>query len=319
MEIVRFVKKDEKIWEDFIRNSVNGTIFHTRKFLSYHPEDRFIDHSLVFHKKEHVFALITGIEKVIEGKKTFISHQGASYGGFIFNKCSISDSRDLIKSFLKYLKSNNFKRAVITNPPKIYYKEFTDYIDFSMLGNGFKFIKREISSYLALPENFNFAFRQFTSPTRTSIRKSQKEGVIVKESNDYETFYKILERNLGMRHNVKPTHTLKELLNLKDMFPEYIKLFAAYHKNTMIGGIVTFECNPLVNLAFYISGNMDYQYLRPVDLLMWEIIRFSINKRYKYLDFGLFTVNMEPNFGLGKFKEKFGAIGIFRDTFGKNL
>ncbi len=40
---------------------------------------------------------------------------------------------------------------------------------------------------------------------------------------------------------------------------------------------------------------------------------------FKYLDFGIFTVNMEPNWGLGRFKENFGARGIFRDTFYKNI
>ena len=319
MKVEKFGTKDGNKWDNFIWNSVNGTIFHTRKFLNYHPEGRFSDYSLIFYKKNNIFALISGIDKIIDGTKTFISHQGASYGGFIFNKCSISDSSDLVNSFLKYLKEKSFKRVLINNPPKIYYKEFSDYIDFSLLREGFGFLKREISSYVALPENYDFAFRQFTSPTRTSIRKSQKEGVTVRESEEYKAFYNILERNLGMRHNVTPTHTLDELLILKNIFPEHIKLFAAYYKNTMIGGIVTFECNSLVNLAFYISGNMDFQYMRPVDLLMGEVIRFSINKRYKYLDFGLFTVNMEPNYGLGKFKEKFGAAGIFRDSFEKYL
>jgi lipid II:glycine glycyltransferase (peptidoglycan interpeptide bridge formation enzyme) len=36
---------------------------------------------------------------------------------------------------------------------------------------------------------------------------------------------------------------------------------------------------------------------------------------FKFLDFGIFTVNMEPNWGLGRFKENFGARGILRDTF----
>jgi hypothetical protein len=34
----------------------------------------------------------------------------------------------------------------------------------------------------------------------------------------------------------------------------------------------------------------------------------------KIYDFGTFTVDEEPNMGLGRFKENFGASGIFRDT-----
>jgi hypothetical protein len=315
MEVRRFEKKDTQTWENFVNNSVNGTLFNTRKFLSYHPEDRFKDHSLIFSKKGNDFCTISGIEETIDNKKMFISHKGASYGGFIYDQCSISDAFSIVKSFLNHLKSNNFNGAIITNPPKIYYQKYSDYVDFTLLQNGFKFRKKEISSYLQLPEKFDDAFRDFSSVTRTAIRKSQKQGCVVKQSDDYSNYYRILERNLSLRHNIKPTHTLEELIKIRNLFPQQVILFGAYYREKLIGGIVTFECSKHVNLAFYISGNMDYQYLRPVDLLMSDVIGYSIDKNYRYLDFGLFTVNMEPNFGLGKFKEKFGAVGIFRDTF----
>ena len=35
-------------WDRFVKNANNGTIIHLRKFLSYHPNDRFIDHSIEF-------------------------------------------------------------------------------------------------------------------------------------------------------------------------------------------------------------------------------------------------------------------------------
>ena len=40
----------------------------------------------------------------------------------------------------------------------------------------------------------------------------------------------------------------------------------------------------------------------------------AIERGFRYLDFGIFTVRMEPNFGLARFKESFGASGMFRDT-----
>ena len=40
-------------------------------------------------------------------------------------------------------------------------------------------------------------------------------------------------------------------------------------------------------------------------------------KQMKFLDFGIFTVNENPNMGLARFKENFGANGIFRDTIDK--
>ena len=48
--------------------------------------------------------------------------------------------------------------------------------------------------------------------------------------------------------------------------------------------------------------------------LFRDVIEDSIRRGFRYLDFGIFTVNMEPNFGLARFKESFGSSGLFRDT-----
>ena len=54
-------------------------------------------------------------------------------------------------------------------------------------------------------------------------------------------------------------------------------------------------------------------YLLPV-LLFLHIFDWVIKGGYKFYDFGIFTVNEEPNYGLARFKENFGANGYFRKT-----
>ena len=44
-EIYRYTDSDQSLWDDFVPNANNGTLFHLRSFLSYHPYDRFVDHS----------------------------------------------------------------------------------------------------------------------------------------------------------------------------------------------------------------------------------------------------------------------------------
>jgi len=83
----------------------------------------------------------------------------------------------------------------------------------------------------------------------------------------------------------------------------------------MIAGVVLFACNPKVLMAFYISHDENFQNYRGVNLLFHDVIKRAIKQKFKFLDFGIFTVNMEPNWGLGRFKESFGASGLFRDTF----
>jgi len=62
-----------------------------------------------------------------------------------------------------------------------------------------------------------------------------------------------------------------------------------------------------VVLAFYISHNEDFQEYRAVNLLFFEIMKKYQLEGYKFLDFGIFTVDMDPNWGLARFKENFGA------------
>ncbi len=315
LEIVRFTQSDREAWEEFAWSSNNGTIFHTRQFLSYHPKDRFVDHSLIFFKDGKRIAQLPAVDFKEGDKRILISHRGASYGGFICkDTLSIKDSFTMVKALVEYLKSEKFDGVDITPVPQVYMRRPSNYIDFAMIQNGFNYRKREISSVIPLDFSREQILATFNEGSRRAVRRAWKQGTVVRESDDYAAFYKILEKNLRLRHDVTPTHTLQELELLKSMFPQRIKLFAAYHDDIMVAGVVMFICNPQVVLAFYISHNEDYQQFRGVNLLFHDIIQWGIAEKYNFLDYGIFTVNEDPNWGLARFKESFGAQGVFRDS-----
>jgi len=103
------------------------------------------------------------------------------------------------------------------------------------------------------------------------------------------------------------------------MFTKEIRLWGAFLGDKLIAGVCNFTANPRVVLAFYISHDEDYQEYRAVNLLFYEIMKKYQQEGCRFLDFGIFTVNMDPNLGLARFKENFGARGIFRDTFYKDI
>jgi hypothetical protein len=316
MDVIRYEKKYHDQWEDFILSSNNGTIFHTRKFLSYHSPHKFKDSSLLFFDNKKIIALLSAAEIKKDDLQTLSSHQGASYGGFVYkDSLSLRQSFDLTESLLDYSSNNKFERILITNSPFVYQKRYSNYIDFAFMKNGFQYLKREVSSVISLDVDENDVLKLFKPEARTAVRKAEKLGVEIRRSDDYEDYYKILKSNLEMRHNVQPAHTLEELIKLKKLFPEDIQLIGAYVKNKLIAGVVNFYCNEKVILVFYISHNPEYQNYRAVNLLFFNVIKDSIRKGLSYLDFGLFTVNMDPNWGLGRFKENFGARGILRDSW----
>jgi len=302
-------------WDAFVVGSVNGTIFHTRRFLSYHPAERFWDESLVFRRESEIFAVLPAVRGTWDGRDTLWSHRGASYGGLVYREgLGINSAYELVDELIKHARQQKIQRIVLTLPPIIYNRRLSNYVDFALIRHGFQYLKREVSSVVSLEDNIDLNVAKFKQPNRTAFRKAQKLGVVVRESQDYATFYEILKKNLKIRHGVQPTHTLDELLKLQKLFPDTIFLFGAFVGEEMVAGVVMFDCNPQVSLAFYISHNEERQEFRGVNVLFYEIIQRCIAKGFKFLDFGIFTVNMEPNFGLARFKEGFGSSGILRDT-----
>ena len=316
MEVVQYEKKYLDKWEDLVAGSSNGTIFHTRKFLSYHSPDKFKDNSLLFFEDKKLIAVLPAADIKRDGIRTLWSHMGASYGGFVHNESlSIKQSFDLTQSLIDYSLSEKFEKIVVTSVPVVYQKRYNQYLDFAFVKNGFNYLKREVTSVITLDVDEDNVMKLIKPESRTSVRKAEKMGVVIKKSNDFDEYYDILQSNLAMRHNVQPAHTLEELYLLKELFPHKIQLFGAYLKNKMIAGVVNFYCNDKVVLVFYISHNQEYQQYRAVNLLFYTIMKDAISRGLGFLDFGLFTVNMDPNWGLGKFKESFGARGILRDSY----
>lgn len=313
--VTRYSKTDNAEWENFVRNANNGTLFHSRLFLGYHPKKRFIDHSLIFCTGGSIISLLPAVDFQDKRGRILISHRGASYGGLVVkDTLSIREAFDIVSILLDYAKKEGFCGIDITPAPQIYLKRPSNYIDFALVQNGFTYRKREISSVIPLDFSRDSILQTFSESSRRAVRRAQKLGTVVRASEDYERFYRILEKNLRLRHGVKPTHSLEELQLLHRIYPDDIRLFAAYHDEKMVAGVVMFVCNQKVVLAFYISHDDDFQQFRGVNLLFYEIIDWGITNGYDFLDFGIFTVNEDPNWGLARFKESFGAQGVFRDS-----
>ena len=316
LKVKRHDKKNKVLWDSFVKNANNGTLFHLRKFLSYHPKDRFVDHSIEFYKKNALFSVFPAAESNINEENFLVSHPGLTVGSFVVpESISISDSLDLIKVLIDYAKKNKFAGVRLTIPPIFYQNRASNYIDYALLRNGFKYLKREVTSTLFIENDVKANLGKFKPSHARAVKKARETGVAIKISQDVESFYAILKENLKIRHGVNPTHTIQELYDIINLFPNSINIFGAFYRGEMIAGVLNFIIKPDVVLAFYISHKEKFQELRPLNLLFYSIFEWCIKEKIKVYDFGIFTVDGEPNMGLGRFKENFGASGIFRDTF----
>ena len=318
LKIEIYNQSHQKDWDNFIGTSRNGTFMQQRTFLNYHPPGRFVDCSLmVYNPHGNLIAVIPAAQKMEGLKKFFSSYPGASHGGIIVDqKFGTYEAMALVPLLTEYCKSDNFNAIQIKMVPRIYHFWPSDEIDFALRYYGFSISTTELATALPIKELAN-ASDHLIESTQRNIRKAQRLGVTIEESNDLVTYWGILTDNLKQKHNAEPTHTLAEITDLTNRYPQSIKLFAAFLQGEMVSGVVIFLLNSRVINCFYIASNTNYQNLRSLELLFYKLISWGLEKGYDYLDWGISTENkgLVINQGLFEFKEKFGGRGILRESY----
>jgi len=315
MEIIPYSEKWKEKWDKFVLNSNNGTMFHLQKFLDYHPENKFKFNHLIFLEKNEICALLPGTLK--DG--VFESPVGASYGSIVIGDYKFNKIMEIVSTLLCYGKANGIKEFYLTAAPMIYETYQNQSMDFAMLWQGFNFDLHYISSAIKLDPSRDIISR-FSPTIRRNIRKYLDDPDLRVEINErYDEFYPILIENKS-RHDVKPTHSLEDLYKIKSLLPENLALFMVYYKNQPIAGSLMFLVNKNVSLCFYNMLRYDFEFVKPIQRVMYEVVKWSTEKGYQYVDIGVSQDTkaanpMTPSMSLIDFKEKFDAKTIMRNTF----
>jgi lipid II:glycine glycyltransferase (peptidoglycan interpeptide bridge formation enzyme) len=315
IKIIEFNSDNQEEWENFIRTSHNGTIFHELLFLGYHNKKYTeYENHLMFYYKKKLLAVIPMVicDNIIK------SPYGSTYGGFVhITNIPFSYVVKIFEEFNKYVKEKKIKEIYIRPPPFHYHNYPNEYFDYILGNNGYKIINQDILSVICL-HNFNDPISKYSKNCRWAIRKSLNSNITIKEDVDYvDVFYNIL-LHIYKKYKKKPTHTLKELTDLKNRYPKRIRINLAYFNDEPIAGICQFICNNNVNLHFYNAHFEEYKKLYPINLLLYNEIEFSIKNGFKYFDLGTSTNNSTWNEGIFNFKEGFRSSGILRKTYFKN-
>jgi len=325
IELVKYTPEMKEIWDSFVmKDSNEGTIFHTITFLSYHG-DKFKEneYNLMFYKGKDRRNLIgvmpLGIFKE-DGKTVVKTPYGASFGGLVSKPFTpLRYYVQMVDKLLKLLSELNVDIIYVVPPPYIYSKIYSNYFEFVMFAKGFELFDRRITSVVDLSTFREDPFEIIKKKERNSIRKAIKSGVEIKEDikniDDIKAFYNILLQNKRY-HNAKPTHTLNEILTLKKLLPKNIKIDLAYYGGEPIAGIMYIICNSRVVLVFYICHYKDFSKLNAVSLLIYHGLKWAKKSGFRYVDFGRSAnkYNYTTNTVLF-FKENFGSVGVFRDYY----
>ena len=315
MEVIKYSEEWKIKWDEFVLNSNNGTMFHLQKFFDYHTPGKFKFDHLIFLNKNKIEALLPG--RLLNG--IYESPIGASYGSIVTGDIKFAEAMEIVTALLDYGRKNNINEFELTHAPMIYEKYQNQNLEFAMRWLGFSYKLHYISSAIKLDKERDIIGR-LSPTTRRNVRKSLKNPAIRVEINErYDEFYPILLENKA-RHNVKPTHSYEDLLRLKELMPDNLKLFMVYLNDEPIGGSSMFFTNRNVALCFYNMLRYEYAEYKPIQRVMYEVLKYSTANGYAYVDIGVSQDTkaqnpMTPSMSLIEFKEKFDAKTIMRNTF----
>ncbi len=319
-EVIRSENTADDIeWKEFLRNQYN--LFFDEKFYSY---SNVFGKGISFHNLKFrdgltgkINAIMLGCEREVNGEKYFISCDGVSFAGFLWKKRSdLLNFFDAIKGFKTYLGNKGFAKAILRTPPFVYNKAPNQETEYALLRSGFEVTSVSISNIIDLKE---FEFKNISETKKRSIKKSQKDisvniidGVLT--ADNFKEYYDILLDNRELK-NVSPTHTMDELIYIKNKLPESIILFEARIGSRLAAICVLFSISKDIILNFYLAGSEEFKLQGAAELILLKSIEWSKENGYRYYDIGTSDTSGGLIEGLFAFKKKFLAHGFLRKTY----
>ena len=310
-EVRRYSAERANEWNQFVAKSKNGTFLFDRRFMDYHA-DRFTDASLMIYRDNSLYALLPANVK----GEVLTSHGGLTYGGLVMSgRCSAKGIQEVFAAMNTYLTGIGIRRVVYKAVPWIYHQVPAEEDLYALTSVcQARLVIRDISSAI-----FSDRPVRFSESRKSGIRKALRKGLTIRESEDFATFWQILNDNLSAKYGVHPVHSVAELELLHARFPQVIRLYMVYDGETPLGGTLLF-LTPQVLHTQYISATAEGKAHGAIDLLFDYLIN-EVYTDYRYVDFGKSTVSdsADLNEQLIFQKEGFGARAVCYDTYEYDL
>ena len=262
----------------------------------------------MFYRDNALYALLPANVK----DDVLTSHGGLTYGGLVMScRCSAKGVQEVFAAMNTYLADQGVRRVVYKAIPWIYHQlpAEEDLYALTSISHA-TLIIRDISSAVIGDRPV-----KFSESRKSGLRKALRMGLTVRESEDFATFWQILNANLTAKYGVRPVHSVSELELLHGHFPQGIRLYMVYDGETPLGGTLLF-LTPQVLHTQYISATAEGKAHGAIDLLFNHLIN-EVYTDYRYIDFGKSTVSdsADLNEQLIFQKEGFGARAVCYDTY----
>ena len=278
-------------WDNFILNkSLNGTLYHTRLFLSYH-KDRFEDHSIMIYDNKKLIAVFP----CCKINNEFHSHKGSTCGGIVileryYTLVKLTEILNLIYDYydntlhICVSESTYFKRASNDLLVFLMRQKCESKVDISLYFD----INREKNIIDNFPKSDNKRI------LKKYINRNIKEQITFKiadNDSEYITFYEKLSEYLKSRNKVSPLHTLEEFILLKGILKEkQFLLLAKNSNNELLSGAYVFLINKNTYYTVYLMTNYEKKYSQ-IFFTLYKLYQLAKLNNIKYVNLGACSKN----------------------------
>lgn len=291
----RLATPDE--WDHIWRNCDYATYFHSREWAEIwqrytqgkiKPEAKLI----IFSDAQSVLLTLSS-RRILKGViKQYVLSPAGTFGGWLScEELSESHSRLLYKHIMTHYKSLIWR----LNPYNVFETNLK-----------IKDFKNDETHTLNLENGFDAIYKGWTKGHASAARKARKAGVEIREATtlqDWKDYYEIYEESLKRWGNDASSRYEWPLFQIIfECSSPNITLWLATFDDKVIAGALCLFAKKHVGY-WHGAASAEYFKLRPVNLLMYEIIKNSCEKGYHWFDFN----PSSGHEGVRNFKKSFGA------------
>lgn len=285
---IALLSSEDNNWNHYVESNPAASVYHRAEWKN-------LIHNVFGHDCYYFFARnsngkIVGVLPLVRLKSRLfgdfmVSMPYFNYGGAIANNLTIEQK--LIQTANSHAENLGIEHI-----------EYRDDIERKELP-----VRTEkVNMILSLPETHNDLWNTFTSKLRSQIRRSQREDTQVRfGGKEYlGDFYTVFAQN--MRDLGTPVYAKSFFAKVLQCFADHCKIVVIHMENRPVAAAFLLGYNNTLEIP-WASTIKDVNHLSVNMLLYWEVLKFAIEKRYRYFDFG----RSSKNSGTFRFKQQWGA------------
>ncbi len=317
LRIATYQPDDAAGWDGLVARSVNGTLLHTRRFLS-HQGDRFRDASLAVRDDHDRLVAVLPAAHDPADDQVVVSHPGLTYGGLVHAGLGAATVLDALRLAAGLWSGQGATTLRYKAVPRTYQRVPAEADLYAMFRLGASRYRCDVSACVdltgPLPVSRNRVRRR---------RTAEAAGVRVRPAgpDDVTAIWAVVTANRQDRYGVRPTHSADDVRALLGLFPGDVRAHAAVGPDGEVLATGLSFRTPTTWHTQYLAASEAGFALGAQDLLVFALVDEARAAGHRYFDFGISNEDggRVLNESLHHYKEGYGAGAVVHEFYDLDL